>query len=620
MEEHNETTAEHEESASEAIYTVKESAAASQVASPGPSGKRTWRINGWHLACAALLLLLFIYLGNRANDEDRWSDWGFGDAQTLLSLKQWQENGWVANYLLFIPQGYAKVVKILDDPQLRQHAHGTCPGSSPRVGPRLWYTHYPAGYLVPYAAMFATGLQSKFAAQMLSIFLSLAALALMYAVFARITSPAVAFFAVFFYSVSRPFLGFADTLANQPLDDLLRFAFMLAVVLSTRGETEIYRRRWMIVAWFLEFALSLSSFDSVFFIFTWLVGWDLLERRGFRWKIWFIYGMAPVTAHGLQFLQNVWYLGFNDAVIDIKDAFLLKNGADTNYNYGENRLSVIKGSLRIVFFGIINNTKLIWAMLIAYLAHAILLKERGDKSLPTAGLLWLLFFAGLSFVLVLPHAARMPYESRQMLPLVALLVSGLLVATGKTMLALIPHGPANTNGPGIFRKVFSILFLLAAVTILGYSGKVYLASDRNPLYPKQIGLMADAQFAKEIRNNLKTTYEPVIFDIGAFQMFWDPKYVAGYPQILPLTEYYAGSRPILCFNTPEGLTKDLVYMLQKSPYRFSPVLTATDQTMLRMVLEMLQLSGVLNDNQAKLYFVMDRYLVDLTDKLRWNSP
>ena len=70
--------------------------------------------NPWHLALGIFLLFLLIVLSVRADDEYRWSDWGFGDAQTMLSLRQWEEGGWFHNYLLFKPQGYSPVIDLLD--------------------------------------------------------------------------------------------------------------------------------------------------------------------------------------------------------------------------------------------------------------------------------------------------------------------------------------------------------------------------------------------------------------------------------------------------------------------------------------------------------------------------
>jgi hypothetical protein len=366
----------------------------------------------WKISLGLFLAVLLFFLSARASDLYRWSDWGFGDAQTMLSLRQWEEGGWLANDLLFVPQGYAKVDKLFDDPPLRHHAHGTCPGSSPRVGPRLRYTHYPAGYLIPYAVFFRLGLDGLFDVRMLSILFSLAALTLMYIVFSKITSPAVAFLSVLFYGLSPAFLGYADALANQPLDDLLRFAFMLAVVLSTRAGSARGRKWWEILAWGLQFMLSLASFDSVFFLFAWLIGWDIIEEKGFRGKRYLLYGLAPLAAHSLQFLQNVWYLGIHDAVIDIRDAFLLKAGTDANYNLGQGRPVIILSSLGILLNNLYNPGEFIAILLGLYAVYSWFVKSPDEGRLPSMRLLIVLFFCGLPFVLVLPHAARMPYEAR----------------------------------------------------------------------------------------------------------------------------------------------------------------------------------------------------------------
>jgi hypothetical protein len=243
-------------------------------------------------------------------------------------------------------------------------------------------------------------------------------------VFSKVASAGVAFLAVFFYGLSPAFLGYADSLANQPLDDLLRFAFMLSVVLSTRAGSARQRKWWASSAWLLQFALSLASFDSVFFLFVWLIGWDILEERGFRWKAYLLYGLAPLTAHSIQFLQNVRYLGLHDAVIDIKDAFLLKAGADPNYNSGANRIMVIIQSIGILLNNLYDPGAFIAILLGLYTLYSWFIMPPDDRKLPSMRLLIVLFFCGLSFVLVLPHAARMPYEARQLTPFVALLASG----------------------------------------------------------------------------------------------------------------------------------------------------------------------------------------------------
>lgn len=574
----------------------------------------------WHLVTAILLIVLFAFMVNRSRDEDRWSDWGFGDAQTMLSLKHWDKDGWFSNYLLFIPQGYAKAIKQFDDPKLRQHAHGTCPGSSPRIGPRLWYTHYPAGYLVPYAALFKVGLESKFAMQTFSIILSLLALGLMYLTFTRITNPGLSFLAVLFYAVSRPFLGFADSLANLPLDDLLRFCFMYAIVMSTRDEQVSRRSQWLVAAWIIEFCLSLSSFDSVFFIFAWLVGWDILEGKGLQLKKWFLFGMAPTSAHGLQFLQNVWYLGFKDAVIDIKDAFLLKNAASSSYNSGQGRLDVINGTIAIIFKGIFPRIEIFWALCGGYAAYALLLRDRKEERLPSALLLALLFLCGLMFILILPHAARMPYEARQMMPFVALLTASATWAFFRLFRDTLFGNFARQTWCGIrAAKLFAVPGMLVLLTVWLAVWGFHLTAPQQPPTYDQVRDLPDTAIAKDINRNLETTYDAVIFDAGAFQTYWDPKYVPGYPQILPLTEFYAGSRPILCFDRAEDVVIDLTYMVANGKVRFSPVLTASDSATFDNVIDILYRDGVITARPDQVDHINGRPLADLTSIIKWRQ-
>lgn len=598
------------------------------------------RTNPWHIVLGIFLAGVFIVLALRASDEYRWSDWGFGDAQTMLSLKQWEEGGWFNNYFLFVPQGYAKVVRLFDDPQLKQHAHGTCPGSSPRIGPRLLYTHYPAGYLVPYAFLFRVGLDSLFSVRLLSIVFSLAALLLMYVTFARITTPGIAFFAAVFYALTPTFMGYADTLANQPLDDLFRFGFMLAVVMSTRAESELHRRRWLIGAWLIEFALSLSSFDSVFFVYAWLVGWDVIEHKGFRLKRYLLFSLAPVSAHGLQFLQNVWYLGWTDAAIDIKDAFLLKNAADPNYNSGQGRFDVIVGSVRIVFDNLYSPASFLLALLASYAVYAGLLREKEDRHMPSFLLLLLLFSCGLMFILVLPHAARMPYEARQMAPFGALVVGACIYSfVNEFRKALLPPSETAPAFSGKLKTAIRPVYLLLVAMVSLVFWYKFMLAEREPVYfipdaktdmqmaaeietkgrydlVRYRNLRADVVFAEELRK-MKTQYDPVFFSISGFQVFWDPRYVPGYPQIMPITEYYTGSRPVLCFDMKEAAVKDLALLISKPSERFSPIVVSNDAGTLREIAQALADRGLLSSFPPGFTTIGDKVALDLTPYISW---
>ncbi len=578
---------------------------------------RMKRSNPWNLLIALLLISLFVYLTARAHNEYRWSDWEFGDAQTMLSLRHWQEGGWAKNYFLFKPQGYAAAVDLLDGPELRHHAHGISPKSSPQVGPRLLYTHYPAGYLIPYAALFKVGIDSIFSMRILSIIFSLGALALMYTLFATITKPKVAFVAVLFYALSVSFLGYADSLANQPIDDLLRFGFMLAVVYASRAGNAKWRRYWAIIAWIIEFLLSMSSFDSVFYLYIWLIGWDLLEKRGFRWKTYLVFALAPFLAHSLQLLQNVWYLGWADAVQDIMGTFFMKNGT---YNNGGGRVEGIALALISVLYMVYSPGLAIMAIFGMYLAGLKWFLVDTGKALPSGMLLLVLFLCGLGFIVVLPMAARIAsYEGRQMVPFVALLVSGYTwLALDGCRLLLSGGGLAGNRQllPGGRGKRAGYLAVAMVALLLFWGGFIF----SNRFQSSGPENMNDILLAQDLKN-IPTQYEPVYFEVGAFEKFLDPEYVPGYPQIQPETEYYAGSRPILCFNNPALLAQDIITMARKShERRFSPVVITDSLATMEQVLSGLDQQGILTGMPKGSDFRMDKFVLDLTPFLNWGQP
>jgi len=548
----------------------------------------------WGAAAGLFLAGLCAFLALRAAAPFRWSDWGFADAQAMLSLRQWDEGGWLANHLLFKPQGYAAVIDLLDEPPLRHHAHGTSPKTSPRVGPRLLYTHYPSGHLLPYAALFRLGLKDIVAARMLSLLLSIGALALMFLAFSRLTGPPVAFLAVLFYGLSPSFLGYADSLVNQPIDDLLRFACMLSVILAGRASDPRARRRRLAAAWGLEFLLSLVSYDSVFFVYAWLVGFDLLERRGFRWKTYLVFALAPVAAHSLQLLQNVSYLGWKDALTDIQDSFLIKHGAGNKAG----RLFSVLSSTAWLLDRLFRPGLLAPPALALYVAARRLLP--GEKGLPPLGLLGVLFVCGWAFVIVLPQAARMAYQPRQFLPFASLLA-------GAFTWSLVPLAGRLRE-----TRVRAVLPLQAALAIALWWR--FSSASRTPFYNVSPAI-PDVALALELRR-LPTTRDPVYFSLGACEGFLNPEYVPGYPQIHPITEVYAGSRPILCFRRPADAATDLAFMARRGGERFSPVLVSREPGPILNTATLLQDEGLLGPGELRLLVVHSWFVLDLTGRLR----
>jgi hypothetical protein len=548
------------------------------------------------VAVAAFLIGLGALMASRARNEDCWSGWSFGDAQTLLSVRHWQERGWLANRLLFVPQGYAPPVVLLDDPQLAHHAHGIAPGTSP-VGPRLWYTHYPPGYLVPFALLARLGWPGAVPARMLSLAFSIAAVALMYLVYVHLIGRWPAAIAVAFYGASRGFLGYAHSLANQPLDDLLRFAFMLAAVLATRANAASARRRARIVAWMLQFVLSLCSFDSVFFAYAWLVGWDLLEHRTPRWRRWGLHALAPILAHGLQFAQNAWYLGAAGAWQDIAGTFLVKQ------DLSKPRLQAVVRGIAFLIDHMHRPSFMIDLLVLLYMAARLARWDSQASGVGGPWLLALLFACGASYAIVLPGPALMIYQGRQLAPFGAALAASVACQLAHT-LARRPHSPA------------CLAWLLVSGVTLGALAVQLAGGVARPGF-HCTHAVAEADLARHLRS-MPTRHEPMYFSHGGFTIFFNPSYTKGFPQILPLLEYYAGCRPILCFTDVHTLVRDLGVLLSRSAAPFSPVLVAADVDGLDLVLSELAEAGLVSGRPPVGRFG-HRAIADLTDHLARRS-
>ncbi|MBM3254249.1 MAG: hypothetical protein FJZ16_08355, partial [Candidatus Omnitrophica bacterium] len=487
-------------------------------------------INTWHAILGILLLCLFLFLSFTITDEHHWSDWAFGDAQSILTIRHWEEKGWLKNKLLFIPQGYARVVELFDKPPLRHHAHGTITGT---IGPRLYYTHYPSGYLIPYALLSKMGYNDITYLRKLSLLFSFGAVILMYILFSRITSPRISFVVVVFYLLSPSFLGFANSIANQPIDDLLRFAFMLLIVLSTRTSSLSHMRIYKTSAWIVEFLLSLSSFDSVFFVYIWLVGWDLIEHRGFRWKTYVVFALAPLAAQGLLFLQNVWYLGLNDSIRDFWFTFSSKSEMSKGYN----RYCLFWNALIKLFSNLYKPSFLILLFFIFYSINVKFFKKEGIKELPSLRLVFILFLCGLIFLFVFPRSGEALYQTRQLIPSVALLVS----ATTWSFLKVVKQSFCRRGYfIGIIkncniRKKIILLYMLICLATLAFFWQRLMFNKWEPYFipPYHPDILLDKQI-----KSTQTKYDPVIFEMGSFLVYHDLNYVPGFHQIDPVNEYF----------------------------------------------------------------------------------
>jgi len=274
-----------------------------------------------------IILILGSYLGIKALDENGWDGWGFGSAQTLMSSEHWAKDGFAKNYFLFIPSPYSKLIKYLDGPEFRNRTIDDFGGALKRN--RIYYTHYPPLYLVPFAILAKIGFASRFAYRILALAFSLAGLIFFYWFFKLIHNKTTAIIATIYYSLSITFLNYADSTSIQPFNIFFTFLILSLSILAGRLPAQVDNfenrkiyKRYNIAIWLSYFALSLSSFDATFFVFSWLVLYDAIILKKFLWQKWLFWASAPILGFTLQIFQNVWYLGWTDAMRDIYVSYI----------------------------------------------------------------------------------------------------------------------------------------------------------------------------------------------------------------------------------------------------------------------------------------------------------
>lgn len=271
------------------------------------------------------ILIPFTFLLIKATKINSWDNWSFGSAQTMLTVRHWGEDGFIKNKLLFIPSGYHSKIEFLDQPEFRFLAKGTKTGGL--IGTRLYYTHYPSGYLVPFGLLAKIGVSERFFYRLLAVLLSTASIfflfGFIYLLFDKKFWPAL--IAAVFYSTSATYLGYADSLANMPIDDFLKYAILFLSLYSYKSPFSDIKNKLRYLIWSLFFILTISSYDSTFFVFFWLVALDFINAKKFSFKSVLLWGSAPVFSFLLQILQNAWYLGVKDMYLDLFGSFLFRS-------------------------------------------------------------------------------------------------------------------------------------------------------------------------------------------------------------------------------------------------------------------------------------------------------
>ncbi len=497
-----------------------------------------------------LFVILVVYLGTKALREDAWDGWAVGSAQIAMSTKHWVEDGFVYSKFLLLPIGYSKTVRYLDEPEMRHHARGTITGEI--IGRRLYYTHYPPGYLIPYALLATFGFEERHWLTLLALVFSLGGLTLMYILFCLISNKTLAFLATLYYGASTMFLDYAGTLSNQSFDDLLRFLILVLSVLAVRQVSGSKKYRiYNVLLWVFYFILAISSYDSTFFIFVWLVGLDIITFRKFLWKRWLFWASAPVAAFLLQMAQNAWYLGFHDMLLDAYGSFKFRAGTGPGSN-------IFTRHIRAIFSPLTHLTDFRARFAIPLVSAVFLLfwKFRNTVSSyewPKIKILVLFALAGFAYPFIFTSSGYFPYQGRQMAPFV-----GLLIAC--SMIVIFKNIKKETIKKPSVVILLVVFFALTAGLWFSQGARTYAYVKDWPNNKVDKNIIEFAALLKNIRDD----NDAVVFRMDNTEPY-------RYSQIAAVTEYYI-DMPVLSFKNTSDLIDDFKWLKNRSEFPFYSII------------------------------------------------
>lgn len=527
-----------------------------------------------NLPILIIILILAIYLGTKASDEHNWDGWGFGSAQTLMSSQWWAQDSPFKNYFLFTPYSYSKLARYLNEPEWFTRPKDKAGGALIRQ--KVHYTHYPAGYLIPYALLAKSGFESPFPSRLLSLVISLTALFLFYwfiklianktsnntfpigKILSNFSIKTTALLATIYYGFSFTFLNFAYSTSTQPLTIFFMFLTLLLSVKAVQGYENSATYKYNLGIWLSFFALSLSSFDATFFMFAWLVGLDAIILKRIFWKKWLIFASAPISAFTLQILQNAWYLGWQDALKDIYHSYLTRVlGSPKNFLIG--LVTPFVSMTGIKSFWIFKKT--ILTLVIALIAIGSLWKLKEELARP--------YFFRFLFVLALAVIAQpffinvtglWPYQGVLAAPF-----WGFVVGVGSIFLlqysAVLKYSKK--------KMVFTILAFAIAGLWFAQLYNTWLSLKDWPYKPK----VEVIRFSEEIKK-LHPGQEKFAFRILPQNPIWKSQFTTFN------MEYYMGMLTF-DFTNPKDLLTDFYWLRNRSEYPFYSFVIAENENQVK---------------------------------------
>ena len=512
-----------------------------------------------HLLILIIILILALYLGIKAFDENGWDGWGFGSAQTLMSGKYWAKDGFAKNYFLFIPSPYSKLVHYLDSEEFRTRQIEDINGALVRN--RIYYTHYPPLYLFPYASMAKLGIESRAAFRILSLFISLLALFLFYLFIKSVSTKGIALIASAYYGFSVTFLNYADSVSIQPWTILFTFLILNLSIFAWRNFNDLKKyQKYNVGIWLAFLALSLSSYDATFFVFTFLVLFDVFISKKFLWKRWLFFASAPIFGFALQILQNAWYLGAEEMWQDVYNSYIGRAiGTPKGFIIGLITPFISMTGIKTMFF--FKKSVVVFMGISLILIALWKLKNKFNHSPIFFRLIAILAVSAIAQPFFINITGWWPYQGVLTAPF-----WGLIIGTASTfIIEKIKNKQALT---GFKEKLlFLILILLTAGIWFAqlYNTSIYAGDWPNNKAPREV-----IEFSDKVKN-IYPNEERMAFRILPKNPIWKSQFpVFNF-------EYYLNMLKLDFINTTDLLT-DFWWLRDRSEYPFYSFIIAENKS------------------------------------------
>ena len=495
-----------------------------------------------------IISVLFLYLGIKALDENGWDGWGFGSAQTLMTVDHWVKEGFVKNYFLFIATPYNKLTHYLDDPEFRNRPIETSGGALARDR-RLYYTHYPPLYIVPYAILGKIGIESRALFRIFSLLISLTALIFFYWFIKLVSNRPIALTALVYFAFSTTFLDFADSISVQPWDKLFIFLILTLSILAQRNNENTKKyRNYNIAIWLGYLTLSLLSYDATFYIFTYLILFDVLIQKKLLWQRWLIFASAPVLGFILQIIQNTWYLGWNNMISDFGGIYASRTFIGAK-NFIVNLIAPFYSMTSIKTVFIFKKTVVTLASAVAIFAILYKFRQKIGLNLDFFKIIFVLAIAAIVQPFFINATGGWPYQGVLTAPF-----WGLLIGTASIFII----NTLKHKEPGVYKT--ASFGILTAIILILWSAQFYSTLTYIKDWPNNRPDQKVIEFSKEIKK-FYPNEEKMAFRIIPQNQIWKSQFATFN------MEYYLGM-PKIDFANTKDLLVDFWWFQNVSEYPF----------------------------------------------------